>query len=204
MKVEPDTPTEPPTKRIDARRNHDRILAAARAAFEDPGANPSMAEIARRAGVGMATLYRNFPTRLELLEALYATEADVAFTPADIAPDATPGESLRTWLTQFFAFAASKKNIAAELLTHIDRDSPIFDDTKTRVIAAGRPLFDAAQRAHQIQQDLNIEQVLQMLVSIAAIDGGPTSQEPLLRTVLDGLAPPPGAASANDAGLRRG
>ncbi len=204
MKVQPDTLTERPTKRADARRNHDRILAAARAAFEDPDASPSMAEIARRAGVGMATLYRNFPPRLELLEALYATEADVAFTTTDIAPDATPGQALRTWLTQFFTFAANKKNIAAELLTHIDRDSPIFDDTKTRVVTNGRPLFDAAQAAQQIQHDLSIEQVLQMLVSIAAIDGGPGSQEPLLRTVLDGLAPPPAADSANDAGLRRG
>lgn len=94
---------------------------------------PSMAEISRRAGVGMATLYRNFPTRLELLEALYAAEADAAFTVRDPDSGATPGEALRAWLYEFYAFAAGKKHVAAELLTHRTSDSPIFDTTKTRV-----------------------------------------------------------------------
>ncbi len=176
-------------RRADARRNRDRILGAARAVFAEQDASPSMAEICRRAGVGMATLYRNFPTRLELLEALYAAEADAAFTPLD--PDANAAEALRAWLREFFVFAASKKHVAAELLTHMSSDSPIFDDTKTRVIAAGRPLFDAARRDRAIRDDLTLEQILQMLVSIAAIDGSPAFQEPILLTVLDGLAPAP-------------
>lgn len=179
-------------KRSDARRNRDRILTAAREAFAGGDANPSMAEISRRAGVGMATLYRNFPTRLDLLEALYATEADVAFTAAtDQAGTASPGDILRGWLVEFFAFAASKKHVAAELLTHVDEDSPIFDNTKTRVIAAGTPLFTAAQRAHEIREDLTLDQVLKMLVSIAAIDGNAEYQKPILKTVLDGLAAAP-------------
>ncbi len=184
------TTTSPasPLRRSDARRNRDRILNAARAAFAESDTPPSMAEICRSAGVGMATLYRNFPTRLELLEALYAAEADVAFTTLGPDSGATPAEALRAWLREFFAFAASKKHVAAELLAHRDRHSQIFDDTKTRVIAAGRPLFDAARRAHVIRDDLTLEQVLELLVSIAAIDGSPAYQEPILLTVLDGLA----------------
>lgn len=179
-------------RRTDAKRNRDRIISAAKAAFAAPGANPSLAEISRRAGVGMATLYRNFPTRLDLLEALYAAEADAAFSAPDLNSETDPAERLRAWLREFFIFAASKRHVAAELLTHVNGDSPIFDDTKTRVIAAGRPLFDAAQRSHRIRADLTLAQVLEMLVSIAAIDGDPTYREPLLLTVLDGLTGPPG------------
>ena len=177
-------------KRVDARRNRERILTAARAALADPGVDVSMAEISRRAGVGMATLYRNFSTRQELLEALYATEADTAFTPQQFPPGTPSGEQLRAWLRQFFTFAASKRHIAAALLTHVQPDSPIFDTTRTRVIAAGRPLLEAAQATNEIRDDLTVEQVLQMLVSIATIDGDTQYQEPMLRTVLDGLAPP--------------
>lgn len=181
---------EPALVRADARRNRHRILAAARAAFATQDAPPSLAEICRRAGVGMATLYRNFPTRLDLLEALYAAEVDAAFSPVTPEPDAAPAEALRRWLSQFFAFAASKKHIAAELLTHRDSASPIFADTKTRVTAVGGPLFDAAQRADLIRADLRLEQVLQLLVSIAAMDGSPADQTPILLTVLDGLETP--------------
>jgi len=189
-----------PSKRSDAQRNRDRILRAAREAFGDRDANPSMAEDSRRAGVGMATLYRNFPTRLQLLETLYATEADLVLTAAaDPAEDVSPGDALRAWLGEFFAFAASKKHVAAELLTHMDEDSPIFDNTKTRVIAAGTPLFDSAQRAHEVRGDLDLEQVLKMLVSIAAIDGDTDYQEPILRTVLDGLIPPPSLVTSSTA-----
>lgn len=189
--------SSPPAKRSDAQRNRDRIFTAAREAFAGRDANPSMAEVSRRAGVGMATLYRNFPTRLELLEALYATEADVAFTAAaDNGECASPGDALRGWLVEFFTFAASKKHVAAELLTHVEEDSPIFDNTKTRVIAAGTPLFNAARRAHEIRDDLTLDQMLKMLVSIAAIDGDAEYLKPILTTVLDGLTPalPPLAA----------
>lgn len=139
----------------------------------------------------MATLYRNFPGRRELLEALYAAEADIAFAARTAPIDASPGDELRAWLRQFFAFASSKKHVAAELLTQMDADSAVFHDTRSRVMAIGRPIFDAAQRAGQIRSDLTLEQTLQMLVSVAAIDGDAAYQEPILQTVLDGLAPSP-------------
>ncbi len=180
----------PAGQRADARRNRESILRAAREAFADPKATVSLAEVSRRADVGMATLYRNFSSRQQLLEALYAAEADAAFAAPPPVPGASAGDALRAWLRQFFAFACSKKYIAAELLTHVNRDSPIFDNTQTRVLAAGRPAFDRAQRAGQIRADLTLEQLLQMLVSIATIEGDGHYQEPILQTVLDGLTPP--------------
>lgn len=180
----------PPTRRVDARRNRERILDAAHLAFADPAVDVSMAEISRRAGVGMATLYRNFPSRRDLLQALYAAEADAAFAARDHLEGTSPGEELRIWLRRFFAFAAAKRHVAAELLTHVDADSPVFDTIRTRVIAAGRPLLEAAQRAGQVRADLTVEQILEMLVSIAAIEGDAQYREPILSTVLDGLTPP--------------
>ena len=83
-----------PARRADAERNRDKILAAARTAFADPDAEVSMAEISRRAGVGMATLYRNFPGRQELLEALYTNEVDAVCTAPPRPPTARPPERL--------------------------------------------------------------------------------------------------------------
>jgi AcrR family transcriptional regulator len=179
-----------PTRRADAERNRDKILAAARRAFADPEADVSMAEISRRAGVGMATLYRNFPGRRELLEALFAGEVDAVCRAAETAGGETPGAALMGWLHRFFAFSASKRHIAAELLEHTDRSNPLFDDSRARVIAAGRPLLAAAQRAHQVRDDLTLEQILDMVIAVATIHGGIRYLEPILQTALDGLRPP--------------
>ena len=178
-----------PARRADAERNRDKILAAARSAFADPGAEVSMAEISRRAGVGMATLYRNFPGRRELLETLYTDEVSAICKAARTVGGETPGAVLTAWLHRFFAFATSKRHIAAELLEHTDRSDPIFGSNRARVIAAGRPLLAAAQRAHEIRDDLALEQVLDMVIAIATIHGDTGYLEPILQTALDGLRP---------------
>jgi AcrR family transcriptional regulator len=179
-----------PTRRPDAKRNRDKILAAARSAFADPEAEISMAEISRRAGVGMATLYRNFPGRRELLEALYTDEVNAVCQAAGIVDGETPGAVLTAWLHRFFAFVTSKRHIGSELLEHTDRSNPLFDNNRARVIAAGRPLLAAAQRAHEVRDDLALEQVLDMVIAIATIHGGTRYLEPILQTALDGLRPP--------------
>ena len=183
-------------RRADAERNRDKILAAARSAFADPEAEISMAEISRRAGVGMATLYRNFPGRRELLEALYTDEVNAVCNAAETSGGETPGAILEAWLHRFFAFVTSKRHIAAELLEHTDRSDPIFGGNRARVIAAGRPLLVAAQRAHQIRDDLTLEQVLDMVIAIATIHGDSRYLEPILQTALDGLRPPADAGPA--------
>jgi AcrR family transcriptional regulator len=178
------------TRRADAERNRDKILAAARTAFADPDAEVSMAEISRRAGVGMATLYRNFPGRQELLEALYTDEVNAVCQAAETIDGETPGVALGAWLHRFFAFTTSKRHIAAELLKQTDRSNPLFKNNRTRVIAAGRPLLAAAQHAGEIRDDLTLEQILDMIVAISTIHGDTGYTEPILQTALDGLRPP--------------
>jgi hypothetical protein len=91
------------------------------------------------------------------------------------------------WLHRFFAFAAGKRHIASELLEHTDRSNPLFDNNRAGVIAAGRPLLAAAQRAHEVRDDLALEQVLDMVTAIATIHGDTRYLEPILQTALDGL-----------------
>jgi AcrR family transcriptional regulator len=180
-----------PTRRADAERNRDKILAAARAAFADPEAEVSMAEISRRASVGMATLYRNFPGRQELLEALYTDEVNAVCKAAEAIDGQTPGAALAAWLHRFSAFTASKRHIASELLKQTDRGDPLFENNRTRVIAAGRPLLAAAQHAHEVRDDLTLEQILDMIVAIATIHGDTGYTGPILQAALDGLRPRP-------------
>ena len=150
-----------------------------------------MAEISRRAGVGMATLYRNFPGRQELLEALYADEVNAVCRAAETIDGETPGAALVAWLHRFFAFTTSKRHIAAELLKQTDRSDPLFENNRTRVIAAGLPLLAAAQHAHEVRADLSLEQILDMIVAIATIHGETRYLGPILQTALDGLRPRP-------------
>jgi AcrR family transcriptional regulator len=178
-----------PTRRTDAARNRDKIITIARAAFADSDAEVSMAEISRRAGVGMATLYRNFPGRRELLEALYSEEVDAICKAAETLDEQTPGASLVSWLHQLFVFFASKRHIASELLKHTDSGDPVFGGGRARVIAAGQPLLAAAQNAREIRSDLAIEQVLDLIHAIATIHGDASYITPILQTALDGLRP---------------
>ena len=179
-----------PTRRADAERNRDKILAAARTAFADPDADVSMAEISRRADVGMATLYRNFPGRQQLLEALYTDEVNAVCQAAETIGGEAPGATLAAWLHRFFAFTTSKRHIASELLKQTDRSDPLFENNRTRVIAAGLPLLAAAQHAGEVRDDLSLEQILDMIVAIATIHGDTGYTEPILQTALDGLRPP--------------
>src|SRR5260370_1896865 len=130
-----------PTRRADAERNRDKILAAARSAFADPEAEVSMAEISRRADVGMATLYRNFPGRRELLEALYTDEVNAVCEAAKTVDGETPGAVLTACLHRLFAFAPRKRHLASELLKHTDRSNPLFHNNRAPAIPPARPLL---------------------------------------------------------------
>jgi AcrR family transcriptional regulator len=176
-----------PIRQAQAERNRESIVAVARAAFAEPAGDISMAEISRRAGVGMATLYRNFPSRRELLEALCIDEVNAICGAAETVDGDTPGDQLDAWLYHFFAFFNSNHHIA-ELLKQSDSDAlPFLHTTRARVLVAGRPLLGAAQQAHEVRADLTLEQILQMIIAIATIHHDPHYVEPILRTALDGL-----------------
>ena len=183
-------PTRSRARRADAERNRAKVLAAARAAFADSEGEVSMAEVARRAGVGMATLYRNFPTRQALLMAVYVDDVDAVCAAAEQAEGATAGAAFAAWLRRFFAFVYSKRPIGAELLKAPGAGHEFLDAGRDRVFAAGRPLLAAAQHAGDVRPDLTLEQVLEMVVAVARIEGDHAFVEPILQTVLDGLRPP--------------
>ncbi|MDQ6750312.1 MAG: TetR/AcrR family transcriptional regulator [Actinomycetota bacterium] len=182
--------TPSPIRRADAERNREKILGTARAAFAEPGARISMAEISRRAGVGMATLYRNFPGRRELLEALYVDEVDAICAASGTVGGDTPSAILMAWLRRFMEFLASKHDIGSELLEQTDRDNPVFDNSRARVLAAGRPLLVAAQESRGVRDDLTLEQVLDMVIAVSAIRGDSGYRAPILQAALDGIRPP--------------
>lgn len=191
-----------PRRRAAAEQNRARILTAAREAFADTGTEASMAEIARRAGVGMATLYRNFAGRQELLVALYADEADEIVAAARVEDGQAPGAALIAWLRRQFAFIPHKRRIVSELLEHADPES--IGSHRHRAIEAGTPLLEAAQRSGEIRGDLTLDQIFDMIVAVARIPGDPEHLHPIVETVLDGLrrSPDGGAGGGPAAGLK--
>ena len=173
--------------RRDAARNRETLLTVAREAFTDADAEVSMAEIARRAGVGMATLYRNFPGRRELLEALYADEVDALCGAVATVGGTTPGDRFEAWVLRFFEYFNSKRHIADELLRHVGGDDPLFGGHRRRVLTAGAPLLAAAQAAGEVRADLDLDQMLAMVAAIAKLPGDDAYVQPILRAALDGL-----------------
>src|SRR3954462_15674002 len=113
-------------KRADARRNYEKVLAAAREAFAEGGESTALEEIARRAGVGIGTLYRIFPNRQALLEALYVDEVEEVCRSAAQLDTADPWEALNGWFERFIAYLATKRALALELLNYLDQDAKLF------------------------------------------------------------------------------
>jgi AcrR family transcriptional regulator len=175
-------------KRADARRNYEKVLAAAREAFAEGGESTALEEIARRAGVGIGTLYRHFPNRQALLEALYVGEVEEVCRSAAELDGADPWEALTGWFEGFIAYIGTKQALAAELLNYLDQDASLFQVCRTSLFEAGEPLLKRAQEARVVRPDVNIAEVIQMVVGIAKIPTGePGQNQHILRVALDGL-----------------
>lgn len=167
-------------------RNREQILAAARGAFAEAAVEVSMAEIARRAGVGSATLYRNFASRRELLEALYINDIDaLCGGSAGLVQSA----GLEAWLRSFYTYFTGKRLLATELLRHTEENAPVFGTGRNRILAASRPLLLAAQDSGDMRGDLTIEQVIDMVAAIGSIPGDDSYRLPILQAALDALHP---------------
>jgi AcrR family transcriptional regulator len=175
-------------KRADARRNYEKVLAAAREAFAEGGESTALEEIARRAGVGIGTLYRHFPNRQALLEALYVDEVEELCRSAAELEGTDPWEALEGWFERFIGYMATKRALAAELLNYLDLDAPLFQVCRGSLFAAGEPLLKRAQEAGVVRPDVNIGEVIQMVVGIGKIPtSDPGQTERILRVALDGL-----------------
>ena len=174
--------------RADARRNYEKVIAAARDAFATGGSATSLEEIARRAGVGIGTLYRHFPNRQALLEAVYAEEVEALCRSAADVADLEPWDALVAWLRGFVGYMATKQALAAELLDYMDRDSPLFSACRTAMYTAGEPLLKRAQEAGVARPDANLPDVIQMVAGISKIQtGDPQQVRRILEIALDGL-----------------
>lgn len=175
-------------KRADARRNYEKVLAAAREAFLEGGEATSLEEIARRAGVGIGTLYRHFPNRQALLEALYAGEVEELARSATELNGEDPWQALSLWFERFIAYLATKRALADELLNYMDKDAPLFQACRASMFAAGEPLLRRAQEAGAVRSDVEFGEVLQMVMGIGKVPtADPAQTAHMLRIALDGL-----------------
>ena len=132
-------------QRADARRNFDALIAAARDVFAENGTDASLEDIARRANVGIGTLYRNFPTRQDLLEAVYVDDVEEMSRKAYDLDDLEPWEALVTWLHQFLRYAATKRALADEMMKTTDAEAPVFVSCRAAITVAGDMLLQRAQ-----------------------------------------------------------
>ena len=170
--------------RTDAQRNRERILEVAKEAFTRSGANTSLDDIAKQAGVGPGTLYRHFPTRNELLEAVYRTEVEkLAAAERKFAETLPPIEALRAWLLLFVDYIATKQIIAPALHTLAGGPSKVFEASYAQVWEAIRALAKRAMKSGDIRKDLDPIDLLRALIGVASVAANPDRQQSARRLV---------------------
>ena len=163
--------------RSDAQRNRERILEVAKEAFTRSGAHTSLDDIAKQAGVGPGTLYRHFPTRDELLEAVYRTEVEkLAAAERKFAETLPPVEALRAWLLLFVDYIATKQIIAPALNTLAGGPSKLFEASYAQVWEAVRALVKRAVKSGDIRKDLDPIDLLRALIGVANVATNPDRQ----------------------------
>jgi AcrR family transcriptional regulator len=177
--------------RADALRNRAKLVEAARAAFAAAGDAVPLEGVARDAGVGIGTLYRHFPTREALVEAVYAAELDdvtdsVAVLLRQFAPDA----ALRAWMGRYAAFVATKRGMAGTLRASWASGRIAPSATKARITTAVATILAAGAAAGVLRADVDPEDITMMLLGIClTTDDGSGRTGRLLDLVLDGLRP---------------
>ncbi|MEV0636266.1 helix-turn-helix domain-containing protein [Streptomyces sp. NPDC050619] len=170
--------------RKDAARNYDALLSAAREAFAEHGAEASLEDIARRAGVGIGTLYRNFPTRRHLFESVYADEVNTLCHVAQEVADLEPWEALTAWLDRFAGYMVTKRAVREAL----NDESEIFAACRDSMYGAGGPLFERAQRAGEARTDMDFVDLLRMVSGITGtVFDDDAQRDRVLAVALDGV-----------------
>ncbi|MEV4709170.1 helix-turn-helix domain-containing protein [Actinoplanes sp. NPDC049316] len=174
--------------RADARRNADRIVATAAEVVARDGADASLEDIARRAGVGSATLHRHFPSRAALLEAVFHERVEgVCWRARELTGAPDPYAALVAWLREFGAYVTSTRGLAASLLP-----GPHHSDACVAMLAeAGDGLLTRAVQAGTVRRDISVTDLLTLVngVAVATGHGGPGETDRLLTLALEGIAP---------------
>jgi AcrR family transcriptional regulator len=170
--------------RSDAQKNRGRLLDAAKEAFTRSGANTSLDDIAKQAGVGPGTLYRHFPTRDELLEAVYRTEVEkLAAAERNFAETLPPIQALRAWMLLFVDLIATKRIIAPALNTLAGRPAQVFEPSHGQMRDAIRALVKRAIKSGDIRKDLDAIDLLRALIGVANVATTPDWQHSAKRLV---------------------
>jgi AcrR family transcriptional regulator len=177
--------------RADAVRNRERVLEAAKAVFSAGGPDASLEAVAKRAGVGIGTLYRHFPTREALFEAVYRREVEQLGELAEqLKSEAAPVDALRRWLRSNVEFVATKKGMSAALALAAHGSSDLSTYSFDRLTKAVGALLDRAVAAGEIRADVGPEDVLRALVGMCYLHDQPGWQASVLRLMdvfVDGL-----------------
>ncbi|GLY07920.1 MULTISPECIES: TetR/AcrR family transcriptional regulator [Actinoplanes] len=160
--------------RADARKNYDQLLAIASTVVAEGGADASLRDIARRAGVGLGTLYRHFPTREALLEALLRTGFDaLTAKAADLEAASAPGEALRVWLRDFIANATTYRGVTTVMMAAIEDPDSALHASCVAMRAAGARLLARAQADGAARADIDGTDVYALAGSLAWIADQP-------------------------------
>jgi AcrR family transcriptional regulator len=181
--------------RADAVRNRERVLEAAKAVFSAGGADASLEAVARAAGVGIGTLYRHFPTREALFEAVYRREVQqLADLAEQLKQEASPVDALRQWMRSNVEFVATKKGMSAALALAAYKNSELYSFSFDQLTRAVGGLLDRAVAAGEIRDDISPEDLIRALVGMCYMHDQPGWQTSVLRLLdvfIDGLRIPP-------------
>jgi len=160
--------------RADAQRNRERILEVAKLGFTRSGANTSLDEVAKQAGVGAGTLYRHFPTRDALLEAVYYSEvAKLAAAERELSGRLPPVQALRAWMLLFVDYIATKQLIAPALNTLLGGPSKLYEGSRAQITGAIHALVERAVGSGDIRRDLDPFDLLRALIGVSNVASGP-------------------------------
>jgi AcrR family transcriptional regulator len=174
----------PRKPRTDAARNRERILEVAKGAFTRYGANASLDDIAKEAGVGAGTLYRHFPSRDALIEAVYRTEVEkLAAAEKKFSERLSPTEALRAWMLLFVDYIAAKQIIAPALNTLVGGPSKLFEGSRAQIQGAIDSLVKRAIKSRDIRKDLEPFDLLRALIGVSHVASGPDWQQSARRLV---------------------
>ena len=170
--------------RADAERNRGRVLEVAKEAFTRSGPDASLDDIAKQAGVGPGTLYRHFPSREALIEAVYRTEVEkLAAAERNFAETMPPIEALRAWMLLFVDYIATKKIISAALNTLVGDPKRVFGASYNQVWEAMRALVKRAVKSGDIRKDLDPIDLLRALIGVSNVSTSPDWQQSARRLV---------------------
>jgi AcrR family transcriptional regulator len=174
--------------RADAKRNRDLLIAAARAAFTERGSEASLEDIARRAGVGVGTLYRHFPNRQALVEAVYVEEVEALCRSAADGVDGSSWDALIRWFDRFVDYVATKRALIDEMVATIGQDAAVFRACHDAIFGAGEPLLERAKQDGFVRADVEFMDVIRMVSGISMIKHATADDiRRVLNMALDGL-----------------